>query len=244
MSRRPNVRMDHHRDPAFAWMAGVRPGFAVERDLAGQLLDIVAEQVREQPGAHLPGGPEGVRVPRAGQPHRQLRAHRPREGAQLDLGAVAAHPAVRSRRATADGPRRCRPASLVCAGRTRQEQARSRVDASPRRRRHRPGRRRQVVHQRPFLGNPQRVVQRQDDTAGPDRDPVGDAGQQPTDHRRIRIEPTEPVKVSLRRPDRRETMLVSEPGALFEQLVRVGVAARTVRDIAEIEQAEVDRPDR
>ena len=98
---------------------------------------------------------------------------------------------------------------------------------------------RDVVHDGPFLGHPQRVVQRQHHAARADLYPLGDRGDRRGRHGRIRVEPAELVEVALRGPHRGEAVPVGEPRAFQEQAVPLARAAFGVA--AEVEQAEADR---
>ena len=98
---------------------------------------------------------------------------------------------------------------------------------------------REVVDDRPFLGDAQHGVQRADDAAGANADLLGDRGDGGARDRRIREQAAEGVEVTLRRPDRDEAVLVGEPRALEQQAVLVLLVLALVA--REVEQAEVDR---
>src|SRR5688572_18995288 len=59
-------------------MAVLLPGPPVDGDLLGNVLDALAEQVREDVGSELSGQPKGFRVAGRRHPDGQLRLDRPR----------------------------------------------------------------------------------------------------------------------------------------------------------------------
>jgi hypothetical protein len=229
-------RVQHQRRVAFARVAGVAPGGAVERDLLPHLLDRLAEQVREDREPVGAGHAERLGVAGGGHPHRQLGLHRPRQDRQLDV--VAQRAGERHRLAAPQLPHGLDLAEhqVLAVGEVlRREHEVVRLPA--RRERDADATVREVVDDRPLLGDPDRAVQRRDDAAGADPQPLGDRGDGRAHHRRVRVQPAEVVEVALRRPDRREAVGVGELGALHQQpvLLRAGALAG-----GEVEQAEVD----
>src|SRR6185295_12334444 len=68
---------------------------------------------------------------------------------------------------------------------------------------------RKIVDDRPLLRYANRIVQRKHDTSRTQTDPLGDHCQRRPQNRRIRVKPTEVQKVSLRRTESSETVLVT-----------------------------------
>ncbi len=98
----------------------------------------------------------------------------------------------------------------------------------------------EVVHHRPLLGDPDRVVERQDDGAGVEADALGLPGQCGGQDRRVGEEAAEGVEVALGHPERVEPVPVGEPGRLDEQFVlAVAWRGRVLRVVAEEVDAEV-----
>ena len=96
---------------------------------------------------------------------------------------------------------------------------------------------RQVVHYRPFFRYTDGVLQWQDHTPRPDLDIFRDRGYRGADHGRVRVESPEGVKMPLRSPDRRKTVLVGELCAFHEQTILV--LPGFPRIAGKIKQAEV-----
>src|SRR6202022_1330089 len=97
---------------------------------------------------------------------------------------------------------------------------------------------RQVIDQRPLLGDADRVVKLPHTTARPYLDVLGDGGDGGARHRGIRVESAKRMEMPFRRPDGFEPVPVCEPGALEPQAVLVAPLCALVA--GEIEQAEPD----
>src|SRR5262249_15001032 len=69
---------------------------------------------------------------------------------------------------------------------------------------------REIIDYRPFFGDADRVVQREYDTSGPDLDTLCDGGNRSARHGWVGVETTKGMKVTLRRPDRGEAVLVGK----------------------------------
>ena len=101
---------------------------------------------------------------------------------------------------------------------------------------------REVVDDRPLLGDPQRRVQRADEASGADPHPLGDGGHRGAGDGGVRVEAAERVEVALGGPDRDEAVAVGEARALEQEAVLpLLVLGRVAR---EVEQAEVHRASR
>ncbi len=221
----------------FGRMPGARQGLAVDREVGGQPLDRLPHQVGQHAGAHLARLAVGVRVVDDGDPDRQVAPRRQRVDAQVDLGARAvADPHRLAAPELADGLGALEHQIPVAAIVLRRQgevvgvPARGVGQAHPAAR--------EVVHQRPLLGHPHRVVQGQHDAAGAQGDASGLTGQRRRQHRRVGAEAPERVEVALGEPERREAVAVAEAGAVEEQVVLVRPELRRV--VAEEVQAELD----
>src|SRR6185295_6057476 len=87
---------------------------------------------------------------------------------------------------------------------------------------------RKIVDDRPLLRYANRIVQRKHDTSRTQTDPLGDHCQRRPQNRRIRVKPTEVQKVSLRRPDSSETVLVTIACAFKQQAILISSGGRAV----------------
>ncbi len=188
----------------------------------------------------MPGRPERLRAARGAQPHRQLGLHGSGPDADLRVvaltaGHVDAFPAPQ-RPHGLDALQHDLLAFGVVVRR------KDEVVAMPAGRdRHPHAAVGQIVHNGPFLGHAQRVVQRQHHTARADRDPVGHHGQCRRRDRGRRIEPAELVEVPFWCPDRAEPVAVGVLRAFQQEPVTL--AAGCARVVArEVEQAEVELP--
>lgn len=98
----------------------------------------------------------------------------------------------------------------------------------------------EVVDHRPLLGDPDGVVQGQDDGARVEPDAFGLAGQRGGEHRRVGEQAAEGVEVAFGHPQRVEPVAVGEPGDVHEQFVlAVAGRGRALRVVAEEVDAEV-----
>ena len=80
---------------------------------------------------------------------------------------------------------------------------------------------REVVDESPFLSDPNWALKRGNYTPGADFNPFRDRSKGCAQHRRIRVEPTETMKVAFRRPDRSEAMIVRELCRINHELIFV-----------------------
>ena len=143
---------------------------------------------------------ERLRVARRGDPDRQLCLNGARQGPHLDRLAGGAGKAAAFRRATGGARSSMSRASRPCDRRRLRRSTKSlgcQPDANET-----PTRPlRDVVDERPFLGDADRVVQRQHAAARADPQSIGDGGDRGAGHRRIGIQPAECMEVALGRPD-------------------------------------------
>ena len=77
----------------------------------------------------------------------------------------------------------------------------------------------QIVHDRPFLRDADRIVQREHHAPGPDADAPGNGGDSSAGQRRVRVEAAERMEMPLRRPHRGEPVLVGILRAFEQQAV-------------------------
>ncbi len=236
-ARPSGERMKHERDVSLGAVRLAPARRAVEIDLAREILGALPEQVRQQVRADRSRQAEGLGIARRGQPDRQLRLHRAREDAHVDRAAVHA-----GHRHGLAPPEPADPidvldhrllARIVPTGREHEVArlpARGERDAD--------AAARQVVHDGPFLGDTNRMVQRQDDAARPHMDALGDGGDGRARHRRVRVQPAEGVEMPLRRPHRRESARVGQARAVEQEPVPVGRPGALVA--REVEQTDVN----
>ena len=69
---------------------------------------------------------------------------------------------------------------------------------------------RQVIDHRPLLGDTQRILKRDNDTAGANLYSLGECRRRGAENSRIWIQSAERMKMPFRRPDRREAIVVGE----------------------------------
>ncbi len=212
---------------------------AVQRDLVGQFLDGLAQQVGQQVCAAAPGISEGFGMSGRGQPQRQLGLDRAREHPHVHRLAVAVGEAD-----GLAGPQRLELADAVAhrvlAALRRVVMRRQREVA------HVPARgdgdagapAREIVDRRPFLGHALHLVQRQHHAAGAQLDALGAHRQRGIEQRRVRVEAAHRVEVPLGGPDRLEAVAVGVFGRFQVEAVLVG---RVMGFRAEVEQAEGQR---
>ena len=172
----------------------------------------LAQQVGEEVGAQLARQPEGLGVAGGGEPDGQLRLHRPRQDAHLDLLPVAARDA---RRASPRQSRRTVSMPLehhVACASAKFSGARTKSFGVPAggERDARPGRRERLSTT--DHSSATRIGWCSGSTTLPARMPhaLGDGGDRRAGHRRVGVEAAEGVEVALRRPDRREAVAVGE----------------------------------
>src|SRR5262249_41364209 len=77
----------------------------------------------------------------------------------------------------------------------------------------------QVVHDGPFLGHANRIVERQYDTAGPQANPFGLLAQGGVQDNRAGIQAPHLCEVPFRQPDGGKTMFVCEAGSPEEKII-------------------------
>ena len=231
------VRVHHQRDAAVARMAGLAPRGAVALEVLGELLDRLAEQVREHVDAQRPGALERRRRPGRREPHRELGLHGARQ--RVDLDRVAVVPGQAHRLATPEALHGVDPLRQILLGRRVGARVEHEVVGLPAGcERDADTAARDVVDHRPLLGDPDGRVQREHDAAGADRHVLRDRGERGAGHARVRIGTAERVEVALGRPHRLEPVGVGEPCAVEQQAIAVG---RGVLAGREVEQAERDR---
>ena len=229
--------MQHERDAALAFVAGLAPCAAVALDVLGNFRDRLSEKMGEHVHAERARPLERRRRARRGQPDRQLGLHRTRQRTHLDRFPVVA----RER----DGLASPQPLHGLDVARQILLRVRERrgiqheviwLPTGCKRDRDPPSR--QVVDHRPFFGDADRGVQRKHHAAGTNADVLGDRRERRARDARVRVRTAEGVEVSLRCPHRFEAIAVGEAGALEQEPVAVGggVLARS-----EVEEAEGDR---
>src|SRR5690606_27696540 len=76
---------------------------------------------------------------------------------------------------------------------------------------------REIIHHGPFLGDPDRTMERAYTASGTKGDMLRDRRKRGACDRRVRIESTKGVEMPLRGPDRFETMRIRKPGAVKEE---------------------------
>ena len=204
---------------------------AVRGDVARQHLPVLTEQVGQHSGAEPTGGAEGVGRAGAGDPHRKFGLDRRREdadrlllsGAVGELELLAAPEPPDSVDSVGHGAaavrvvlRPQREVHRVPAGGERD------ADPAPR----------QVVDDRPLLGDAQRMVQRRDHAARADADPLGHGGDGGPGDGRIRVQAAERMEVPLRRPHGGKAIFVPELRAFDQQPVAITrITAKLARKI-------------
>ncbi len=205
----------------------------------GDLLDGLAEQVGEDVRPQAPGARERLVTTGGGDPDGDLRLQRPRQDAHLDLPPAAA--ADRHGLAPPEPPHGLDAAVhdllavgvvLGAEGEVVGVPAGGEGDADA------PVR--QVVDDRPLLGDAQRVVQGQNHAPGADVDVLGQRRQGRAGDRRIGIEAAEGMEVALGRPHRGKAVGVGELCPFEQEPILAGSRLRPVA--REVEEAEGHRP--
>ncbi|CAM3619456.1 hypothetical protein COSO111634_20880 [Corallococcus soli] len=232
----PQERVQHAGDVAASRVAVAAPRLAVERHLGLQLLQRVGEEAGEHARAQLSREAEGLRVSGGREPHGQLRLHGLRPQAHLHGDAVAARAPLAL--SAPQGPQRLQVAQEdvapvgVVLGREGEV-----LDVPAGGHRHVHAALGQVVHHGPLLRDEQRIMQGQHDAAGAQAQVLRDGGERGGDHRGLRVEATEGMEVTLRRPHGGEAIRVRELRALHQQLV-LGPGQR-VLVVGEVGEAEL-----
>ena len=218
-----------------AGVAGCTPCIPIDGQFLRQFVHRLAEQMSQNSGPEGAGRPESIRRAGGGEPHRQTRLQRPRQGSHreslfartCELDILATPEAldlvygIEHHCLAAKISRRQHEVARLPAG--RESNAHAAV--------------RQVVHHRPLLGNARRVMQGTNHAAGTQADALGYHCQRGGGLSGIRVEAAELMEMPLRRPDRRESMPVGKAGAFQQQPVLV-VPGRV--STGEVHQAELD----
>src|SRR5439155_4469953 len=211
-------RVEHQRDTAVARMAALLPGIPVHRKFRCKVVDVLTDQMSKEIRTHLASESTRFGAPSGCEPDWQLRLdwswqnpdryvfsvhtgtmHRFTAPEPLDRVDVAEHHAL--------------PIGVILG---RQNKV---VDLPSRRERHAHTPPRQILHHRPFLGDPDRILKRKDDTSSAYLNPFGDRGHCCARHRRIRKESTEGMEVPLRGPDCLEAVPIRELRSFEEQAI-------------------------
>ena len=207
----------------------------VQRDLLGNLVDRLAQKVRQHVAALGTRLLPGLGVARRGHPDRQFPGHR--AGLRHDLVHLAVGAGEPDRLSAPQ------PAQLVDVLRHGGFVVRRRIlgaqdevvrlPAAGNGQSRAPVR--QVVDDRPFLGNAGGMVQRCHNRTRAHPDVARDGGHGSAGHRRVRIGPAKGMEMPFRRPDRNKAVFVGKLRAFQQQAVFVTAHAIVVAPVVDRE---------